>query len=92
MTRPTVLVSVTSDSDLMGPPIHEETRGAWNAALRASEAAVREAARNAGVAFEGADPVIDRKGKPAGVGSTYTRVWTAVDGSDVLRVKVERTS
>lgn len=74
-----VTVTVTADSEPM--PIHEETRRAFNAGVRASEAAVREAARNAGVMFAGDKPHRD--------GNVYTRVWHADDGSDVIRVVVE---
>lgn len=79
MTRPTVTVEVTADGIEM--PIHEETRSAFNAGIRASERAVREAARAAGVPFT-AEP-------PHREGDVYTRVWRADDGSDTLRVKVE---
>lgn len=80
MKRPVVTVMVTADREPM--PIHEETRGAFNAAIRASETVIRAAARNAGVTFEGDLPNRD--------GDVYTRVWRATDGSDVLRVTVER--
>jgi hypothetical protein len=94
MTRPTVTVTVTSDVEPDAPPVHEETRGAFNAAVRAGEAFVREAARTAGVTFTGDAPHRTRTATfgPAAVGDTYTRVGRADDGSDVLRVTVERTS
>jgi hypothetical protein len=79
MKRTDYLVSVYADGVEM--PLHEETRYAMNSGVRASEAAVRAAARAAGVMFTG-DP-------PVRVGGTYTRTWRAPDGA-VLRAKVER--
>lgn len=75
MRRPVIAVAVT-DVDA-GAIVHTETRSAWNAAVRASEAAVRAIARGEGQLYTGGD--INRRitGPYAGsVGDTATRYWS----------------
>lgn len=63
----TVSVSITDSAT--GAVVHTETRRAFNAGIRASEAAVREIARSEGTMYEA--PFPDR------VGDVYTRSWTS---------------
>lgn len=77
MTRRTVTVTVQDEAT--GDTVHSETRAAFNAGVRASEAAVRIFARSAGAIYEGSRPTRD--------GDVYTRTWTA-PGLPTLRAIV----
>lgn len=70
MKRPVITVNVTDAAT--GSTVHTETRAAFNAGIRASEAAVREIARREGTMYEA--PMPDR------VGDVYTRWWTSWEG------------
>lgn len=53
---------------------------AWNSGIKATEAIVREVARAAATIYTGSKPVV--QGGPVNTpGSTYTRSWTAKDGT-----------
>lgn len=82
--RPTVTVSILAED---GEVLHEETRRAFNAGIRASEAAMRRLAIERHTLCDGMPPT--REGPRGVVGDTYLREWVAVDGQRFLaRVEV----
>jgi hypothetical protein len=62
--------------------LEPRTTSAWNSAIRASEAAVREVAREEGQHYIATDPVVTREGGLA----VYTRTWTSNSCTRVARV------
>ena len=74
LKRPDVRVTLTDKAT--GAVVHEETRGAFNAGVRASEAAVRELARSEHANYAGERPVR--------VGDVYNRTWTSARGRVVV--------
>ena len=72
MKRPAVRVTLKTDA---GEFLHVETRRTMNAAIRASEAAMRELARKRGLIYEGA--------RPERAGPEYKRRWTSPRGAPV---------
>ena len=75
--------------DAEGAVIAERDACAWNSAVRASEALVRDYARTAGHALEGARPsVVDPcdHGKFCHCSGSYQRVWSAPNGLEVRTV------
>jgi hypothetical protein len=77
MTRPRIAVTVQDEAT--GETVHSETRAAFNAGIRASEAAVRLLARAAGGVYEGSRPTRD--------GGVYVRIWSS-PGRPSLRATV----
>lgn len=73
MTRPVVRVTLR---DAAGAILHAETRGAFNAGIRGSEAALRELGRAQNTVWTG-----DR---PTREGDVYTRRWVSRDGRVVI--------
>lgn len=73
LKRPAVFVTVR---DTVGTVLHQETRAAFNAGIRASEDAVRTIARAEQTHYEG-----DR---PNRAGDTYTRRWVGRNGKTVV--------
>ena len=69
MKRPVIEVTVT---DTSGAVITCDTRSAFNAGIRATEAAVRDRARSEGNAYIGA--------LPKRVDGVYFRTWTPTGG------------
>jgi hypothetical protein len=74
--RPTVNVEIRDES---GSLLHSETRGAFNAGVRASESAIRNIARSQRVDYFG--------DKPLRIADVYTRRWTSTRGSVVARIE-----
>lgn len=70
MKRPEITVTIRDANT--GETVHTETRGAWNAGLRASEAAVRAIARAEGRVYTGLPAVR--------VGHLFTRTWQGSPG------------
>jgi hypothetical protein len=68
-TRPVVHVTIQDDA---GVVLHSETRSAFNAGIRASEAAISKIARDERATYEG-----DR---PVRIGDVYTRRWVSKNG------------
>ncbi len=81
MKRPKITVTLT---DFDGVMLHEETRSAFNAGVRASEAAVREHARSVGSAYQGATPRRE--------GDVYSRTWTPCGPGAAILVRVAPTT
>jgi hypothetical protein len=67
--RPVVHVTIQDDA---GVVLHSETRSAFNAGIRASEAAISKIARDERATYEG-----DR---PVRIGDVYTRRWVSKNG------------
>lgn len=80
MKRPIVQVTLR---DASGAVVHAETRAAFNAGVRASEAAVRKVALSERDVYEG-----DR---PSRIGDVYTRRWIS-RGGRVLTATVAKES
>ncbi len=72
--RPIVTVTL---QDAKGQTLHTETRSAFNAGIRASEAAIREIARTVPTTYWEGD-------RPIRVGDVYTRRWISRDGRVVI--------
>lgn len=83
----TVYVSV---ANAVGEVLHEETRRAWNAGIRASEAAVRDIARRVGVTYIGEPPA--REGERDTATDTYLRSWSVNKGFPHLIARVGRSA
>jgi hypothetical protein len=64
MQRPLIRIEVKGSDGYL---LQVEERRAWNAAIRATEAVVREAAQDAGEYFDGS--------MPAREGDRYSRLW-----------------
>lgn len=81
MKRPVIEVTVT---DTSGAVIACDTRSAFNAGVRATEAAVRERARSVGTPYVGA--------LPTRVDGVYFRTWTPTrgDGPTLVATVAER--
>lgn len=67
-------------------PIATVTRYAWNAAIRASEDAMRAHAREAGEVFTASAPEVD--GKRDDPNRSYQRVWTGNGTGDLVYVDI----
>lgn len=72
-TRPVVHVTIQDDA---GVSVHTETRSAFNAGIRASEAAILKIARAEGTTYEAERPVR--------VDDTYTRRWVSRNGKALI--------
>jgi hypothetical protein len=73
MTRPVVRVTITGPA---GTVLHSEIRHAMNSGIRASEKAMGDLARSAGLIRTGL--------RPSREGNVYSRTWTAPDAPDLL--------
>ena len=68
--------------DAAGTTVAEATAYAWNSAVRASEALVRELARARGATYSASLPEVE--GRPGD--GTYRRKWAGEDGLTVWAV------
>ena len=78
MKRRNFKALVTNDNGLL----HIDTKDtfAWNSAIKATEAIVRQHARDNQTIYTGGRPSVHELGTPE---RTYTRSWTAKDGTVV---------
>jgi hypothetical protein len=73
MQRPLIRIEVKGSD---GYILRVEERRAWNAAIRATEAVVRETARDAGEYFNGSLPTRE--------GDRYSRLWRGEKSGRIL--------
>lgn len=67
--------------DMFGQVVAERDAYAWNSCIRASEALVRELARERGYAYLGQSPEV--KGERDEPTRVYSRMWAGEDGHTV---------
>jgi hypothetical protein len=79
--RPVVRVTLC---DATGVVLHQETRAAFNAGIRASERALGDLARGQHTTYEA--------GAPSRVGDTYTRRWVSPLGIIVVATIVKEAT
>lgn len=81
MKRRNFKAVVTTDTGL--DEIGSKTAFAWNSAIRATEAIVREHARNSFTIYSGDKPVVMEAGIAGNDSKIYRRYWTNASGNRV---------
>ena len=76
-TKVTAIVAADAGNTIVA----ERTTFAWSSAIRATEAIVREYARERTTIMSGSDPQV--MGTPARPGSIYRRRWTSTTGREL---------